>query len=77
MYFVKILDKFGFVEVFSSAILSEAKDIEKGKRFFTTFRMILSEDTDKFGFVEFFDFAQSDSVCVGTGLPDGPQILLY
>ena len=30
----------------------------------------------KFGFVEFFDFAQFDSVLVGTGLPDGPQITL-
>ena len=30
----------------------------------------------KFGFVAFFDFAQSDSESVGTGLPDGPQITL-
>ena len=30
----------------------------------------------KFGFVGVFDFAQSDSVLVGTGLPDGPQITL-
>ena len=30
----------------------------------------------KFGFVGVFDFAQSDSVFVGTGLPDGPQITL-
>ena len=35
-----------------------------------------SKHPDKFGFMEFFDFAQSDSVHVGTGLPDGPQILL-
>ena len=33
-------------------------------------------ENDKFEFVEFFDFAQSDSVLVGTGLPDGPQITL-
>ena len=30
----------------------------------------------KFGFVGFFDFAQSASVRVGMGLPDGPQIQL-
>ena len=37
---------------------------------------MLFKTTNKFRFVEFFDFAQSISVRVGTGLPDGPQILL-
>ena len=42
----------------------------------SAFKVISLNLFDKFGFVEFFDFAQSDSVLVEMGLPDGPQIPL-